>query len=67
MIDDAKTLTVGALLANGVDGDDVGHMRVYQRDDSKLARTSMEKLLLIGQEITCLCRETVRPWLLALL
>jgi hypothetical protein len=43
--DDAKTLTVGAQDANGEDGDDVGHVRVYRRDDSESGWTK------IGEDI----------------
>ncbi len=43
--DDAKTLAVGALYANGEDGDDVGHVRVYRRDDSESGWTK------IGEDI----------------
>jgi hypothetical protein len=43
--DDAKTLAVGAPHANGEDGDDVGHVRVYRRDDSESGWTK------IGEDI----------------
>jgi len=43
--DDAKTLAVGALYANGEDGDDVGHVRVYRTDDSESGWTK------IGEDI----------------
>jgi 6-phosphogluconolactonase (cycloisomerase 2 family) len=39
--DDAKTLAVGASDANGEDGDDVGHVRVYRRDDSESGWTKI--------------------------
>ena len=43
--DDAKTLAVGAPYANGEDGDDVGHVSVYRRDDSESGWTK------IGEDI----------------
>ncbi len=39
--DDAKTLAVGAPFANGEDGDDVGHVRVYRTDDSESGWTKI--------------------------
>jgi hypothetical protein len=33
--DDANTLAIGAPFANGKDGDDTGHVRVYRMDDSE--------------------------------
>jgi len=43
--DDAKTLAVGAPYANGEDGDDVGHVWVYRREDSASGWTK------IGEDI----------------
>ena len=43
--DDAKTLAVGAANANGEDGDYIGHVRVYRRDDSESGWTQ------IGEDI----------------
>jgi len=43
--DDAKTLTVGAPYANGEDGDDTGHVRIYRTDDSESGWTK------IGEDI----------------
>jgi hypothetical protein len=43
--DDAKTLAVGAPNANGEDGDDTGHVRVYRTDDSESGWTK------IGEDI----------------
>jgi len=43
--DDAKTLTVGVPYANGEDGDDTGHVRIYRTDDSESGWTK------IGEDI----------------
>ena len=58
--DDAKTLAVGAPYANGEDGDDVGHVRVYRRDDSESGWTK------IGEDIVGEAADDQSGWSVSL-
>ena len=58
--DDAKTLAVGALWANDEDGDDVGQVSVYRRDDSESGWTQ------IGEDIDGEATYDISGWSVSL-